>query len=135
MEESTGSRWFKILVTVGSGFGTGFFIANEFFYGRIRSGSCNAVTRNEATVMMWINIILAIAMGLIFIWAIFMLLPIFGDGNKETFEDSGHKLTVKHKHKKRQPKIRVSHREDDKVHVHMNRATYNTLKSLAEIEA
>ncbi len=91
-EESTGSRWFKIIVLVGSGFGTGFFIANAVVFGRIVNKSCNAVSKNEAQTLMWINIIMAVVFGIIFIWAIIMLLPIFQSGYHKTVD-------LYHKHK------------------------------------
>lgn len=93
-EESTGSRWFKIIVLVGSGFGTGFFIANAVVFGRIVNKSCNAVSKNEAQTLMWINIIMAVVFSIIFIWAIVMLLPIFQSGYHKTVD-------VYHKHRDR----------------------------------
>ncbi len=100
-EESTGSRWFKIIVLVGSGFGTGFFIANAVVFGRIVNKSCNAVSRNEAQTLMWINIVMAVVFAIIFIWAIVMLLPIFKSGYHKTVDvyhkHAGHVADVYHK--------------------------------------
>ena len=65
--------WFRVSSLIGTGFFTGFFIANAVFFGRIISGTCNAVSRSEANGLMWINIILAIVAGAIFIWSFIRL--------------------------------------------------------------
>jgi len=72
--ETTESRWFKIVVFLASGFFFGFSIANAVYYDRIRRGaSCSAISRNEANTMFWINVILAIIAGIVFIWSIYKL--------------------------------------------------------------
>ncbi len=67
------SRWFKIVVLIATGFFAGFFIANAIYFNRIMNGSCSAVTKTEATVLFWANIILAIIAGIIFIWVLFRI--------------------------------------------------------------
>lgn len=74
MSGSTGDRWFKIFTLIGTGFGAGFSIANAIYYNRIRTGTCNAVTRGEATTLMWINIVMAVFFIILFFWALYMLL-------------------------------------------------------------
>lgn len=69
----TESVWFRSISLIGFGFITGAFIANAIYWERILSGQCNAVSRSEANGLLWINIILAIIAGAMFIWAFIRL--------------------------------------------------------------
>jgi len=71
--ETTESRWFKIVVVIASGLATAFFITNAVFYDKIRQSSCTAISKDEADVMFYLNVIFAIITGIIFIWGIFRL--------------------------------------------------------------
>lgn len=74
MGDTAETRWFKIIVTIVSGFFIGIAIANIVYYNRIRSGTCNAVTKNEANVMFWINIVILVIAVIIFLWSLWRLL-------------------------------------------------------------
>lgn len=78
MTETSDTRWFRIVVSLATGFFAGIFTANAIYYNRIRTGdrSCQAISQNEANVLFWINLILAIIAFIIFIWALWRL--IFG---------------------------------------------------------
>ena len=74
VSDTTETRWFKIVIVVVTGFVIGISIANIVYYNRIRSGTCNAVTQNEANAMFWINIVILVVASLIFLWALWRLL-------------------------------------------------------------
>ena len=74
MTDTTETRWFKIVTVFGTGIATAAFVANAIYFARIKDGSCNAVTSGEATTLLWINIILAIVIGLHFIWSLWRLI-------------------------------------------------------------
>lgn len=74
MTDSTGEKWFKIVTAVSAGFFAGFSVANAIYYNNIRTRSCNAVSKGEATTMLWVNIILAILSIIIFFWALYLLI-------------------------------------------------------------
>lgn len=71
--ETTESRWFKIVVFLASGFFFGFFVANAVYYDRIRRGASCSISRNEATTMFWINVVLAIVAIIIFFFSLYKL--------------------------------------------------------------
>ncbi|PCJ29034.1 MAG: hypothetical protein COA94_02825 [Rickettsiales bacterium] len=73
MSNTTETRWFKIFVSVITAFVVGISIANVVYYNRIRTGTCNAITRGEADAMFWINIIVSISSGLLFVWSLWRL--------------------------------------------------------------
>jgi len=52
MEDSTESRWFKILAFILSAIVVATSIANIVFYNKIRNGTCNAVSNNQAITML-----------------------------------------------------------------------------------
>lgn len=79
--------WFRVASVIATGFFTGLFIANAFYWNKIRNGSCNAVTSNDATVLFWLNVIFAIIVGLLFLWA---LIRLFYTGSKE--ESAGYMM-------------------------------------------
>lgn len=68
----TEQLWFKILVLVVGFLVVGFSIANAIFYGQIWSdGGCgSAVTVDQARIMTWLNIALAILGGILVIFGI-----------------------------------------------------------------
>lgn len=74
MSDTTETRWFKIIIFIVTGFVLGVSIANIVYYNRIKSGTCNAVTSGEANAMFWINIIIAVAVGLVMLWSLWRLL-------------------------------------------------------------
>lgn len=69
--DTTATKWFKIIVAIATLFFIGFTGANIYYYNKIRSNpsACSAVTKGEATSMLWINIILLIIAIIIFFWA------------------------------------------------------------------
>ena len=73
MSDTTETRWFKIAVFIMTGFVLGTSIANIVYYNRIRTGTCNAVTRGEGNAMFWINIIIAVVAGLLMLWSLWRL--------------------------------------------------------------
>lgn len=74
MSDSTETRWFKILVLIASGLVAGVSLANIIYYNRIRTGSCTAVSVNEATGLLVVNVIIFIIAILLFLWALWRLL-------------------------------------------------------------
>lgn len=56
---------------VVSGTATGFFIANAVYYGKIKNNGCAGISKGEANAMVWINAILAVIFGLIFLYTIY----------------------------------------------------------------
>ena len=72
------SRWFKIVTFIGSGFILGVSIVNCVYYSRlsrppIGSVACAGINSSQARTMFWINLIIAILAGIMFIWALVML--------------------------------------------------------------
>lgn len=67
--ETTGTRWFKFTVFAVSGFMAGVSLANVIYYNRIRTESCDAVTKGQARSMYIINIIIFIVSFALFIWS------------------------------------------------------------------
>ena len=74
ISDTTETRWFKIISFIVLGFIVGVSIANIVYFNRIRTGTCNAVTQGEANIMMWVNIVISIITGLLFIWSLWRLL-------------------------------------------------------------
>ncbi len=72
-ETSFESRGFLWLVILGSAGGIALTVANAIEYNRAKT-DCNSVSRNTANVLLWLNIILAVILAIIFIWAIYRLL-------------------------------------------------------------
>nr|QBK90768.1 MAG: uncharacterized protein LCPAC201_00690 [Pithovirus LCPAC201] len=72
-ETSFESRGFLWLVILGSAGGVALTIANAIEYNRAKT-DCNSVSSNTANVLLWLNIILAVILAIIFIWAIYRLL-------------------------------------------------------------
>ncbi len=68
----TQSRGFVIVVAIGSAAGLALTITNAVFFSRARN-NCLSVSNNAANTMMWLNIILAVILGFVFIWAIYRL--------------------------------------------------------------
>jgi hypothetical protein len=69
---STSSRGFLIGSLVASAAGVGLTITNAVYYSKARN-NCNSITNTSANVLMWLNIILAVIFGIIFIWTIYHL--------------------------------------------------------------
>jgi len=74
MATTTGTTWYNIATTVISALSSHAFYSSAIYYNRIRTGTCNAMTQSEANVMMWINIIIAIAFFIHFLWSARMML-------------------------------------------------------------
>lgn len=78
MTETTESRLFKILVFIGSGFFTGFSLANIIYYNKARAFAArnptSPLSHGEATSMLWVNVFLFIFSLILFIWSIWRLL-------------------------------------------------------------
>ncbi len=53
--------------------GTALFVANAVNYERARK-NCNAISSGTANLLFWLNAILAVVFGLLFIWALFVLI-------------------------------------------------------------
>lgn len=62
---------FKIVTLLGTGFFTGFFIANAIFYFRIKDKPPTGISQKEASNLFWINVILATISGILFLWTFF----------------------------------------------------------------
>lgn len=73
MVDSTESRWFKIVVFLLTSIVVGVCIANIVYFNRIRGNTCVAMTHGEATAMVWVNVILLILTGIIWIWSLWRL--------------------------------------------------------------
>nr|QBK91131.1 MAG: uncharacterized protein LCPAC202_01050 [Pithovirus LCPAC202] len=58
---------------MGSAGGIALTVANAIEYNRAKT-DCNSVSSNTANVLLWLNIILAVILAIIFIWAIYRLL-------------------------------------------------------------
>jgi len=74
MSDKTETRWFKIVTMIIAGFFVGFSIANVIYFNRIRTESCMAVTRGEATTMLWVNIALLVIATILFLWSLVRLI-------------------------------------------------------------
>ena len=72
-ETSFESRGFLWLVIIGSAGGIALTVANAIEYNRAKT-DCNSISSNTANVLLWLNIILAVILAIIFIWAIYRLL-------------------------------------------------------------
>ncbi len=72
-ETSFESRGFLWAVIIGSAGGFALSVANAIEYNRAKT-DCNSVSSNTANVLLWLNIILAVVLAIIFIWAIYRLL-------------------------------------------------------------
>lgn len=66
------SRGFKIAVLIGSIIAAIVFLVNTIYYGRLRKNS-GAISTNEATTLMIINLILLIVSLIVVIWATYVL--------------------------------------------------------------
>lgn len=71
MADTTETLWFKIIVTIASGFFAGLFLANIIYYNRLRTGG--TLSSGEITSMLWLNAILFVVAIIIFIWALVRL--------------------------------------------------------------
>lgn len=74
MADTTESRWFKIIVFILSAVVVGVTIANIVYFNRIRNGTCQAISHNTATTMVWVNAILLVIAIIIFLWSLWRLL-------------------------------------------------------------
>ena len=74
MSDTTESRWFKIVVFILSSVVVGVTIANVVYFNKIRNGSCQAISHNTATTMVWVNAILLVIAIIIFLWSLWRLL-------------------------------------------------------------
>ena len=74
MSDTTESRWFKIIVFILSAIVVGVTIANIAYFNQIRNGSCQALSHNTATTMVWVNAILLVIAIIIFLWSLWRLL-------------------------------------------------------------
>lgn len=78
MSESIGtpstleSRWFKIVLLIGSGIAAGVALANVIYYSKIRKNPVN-ISANQATTMLVVNILVFIVSLVLFIWAIWAI--------------------------------------------------------------
>ena len=78
-------HWFAIFVLLVAIIILIVSILNVIYYNRIRSGACNALTRQEAETGFWTNIIVAILVFiLLFITVIFLFSEIYQKGTIET---------------------------------------------------
>jgi hypothetical protein len=73
IESDFESRGFLWLVLIGSAGGVALTVANAIEYNRAKT-NCVAISTNTANVLLWLNVILAIILAIIFIWAIYRLL-------------------------------------------------------------
>ncbi len=74
---NTEARWFKVTTVVIAAAGAGLAIANAVFFDKIRSttnGCGTTVSKKDADVMFWINVVLAIIFVILFIWALARLI-------------------------------------------------------------
>ena len=60
-----------IIVMIGI---TALFATNAVFFNRIRDGSCAKISKDEAEVMYWLNVVLAVISGIVVLVAIILLL-------------------------------------------------------------
>lgn len=68
-------RWFSVFVFILSIILLIVSISNIIYFNRIRRGSCNAISRNQADTGFWLNIIISILIFITLLWslsAIFM---------------------------------------------------------------
>lgn len=72
VESTFESRGFLWVVIIGSAGGIALTVANAIEYNRART-NCDAISSNTANVLLWLNIILAVVLAIIFIWAIYRL--------------------------------------------------------------
>lgn len=93
IETSTESRGFLLLTTVASAAGLGLTITNAVYYSRARN-NCSSISNNAANVMMWLNIILAVILGIIFIVSLYRLV-VHPDLRKELSRQSSEYLAGK----------------------------------------
>lgn len=71
VEETTESRWFKIIVFIIAGVIAVFAFVNILYYNRLRRG--DTITQGEATAMFWVNIVLFVVAIIIFLYSIYRL--------------------------------------------------------------
>ena len=64
------SMWFGLVVVIVAAATIGVSIVNLIYYNRIRTGTCGAVSHDEATTMFWINIGLIVLASVLFIWGL-----------------------------------------------------------------
>ena len=74
MTDTTESRWFKIVVFILAAIVVGVSIANIVYFNRIRDGTCQAVSRNSATTMLWVNVILLVIAILVLLWSLWRMI-------------------------------------------------------------
>jgi hypothetical protein len=74
----TESLIFNVVLFIAVGFILGVLIANAFYFNRIRGTGCmGSISSNEATIMFWLNVALAIVAAIIWLWSIYRLFVIF----------------------------------------------------------
>ena len=77
MPETSESRIFKVIVFIIFGLISGVLLANVIYFNRIISNNGGGgVTKGEATVMFWFNLVFLIVALILFIWSLIRL--IFG---------------------------------------------------------
>ena len=69
---STASRGFLIGALIASSAGVALTITNAVYYSKARN-NCKSISSTSADVLMWLNIILAVIFGIIFVWTIYHL--------------------------------------------------------------
>ncbi len=65
--------WFRTISLIIILFFLIISIVNAYYWNRVRNKSCNGISKSEASGLLWLNIILAIIAGAIFIWAFIRL--------------------------------------------------------------
>ena len=74
--------FYKALVLLASAAAIGFGITNIVYFNKIRlNDNCGDVSSGEATMLIWLNIILVILAAIVFFWSLFRL--IFSGKEKE----------------------------------------------------
>ena len=67
--------FYKFIVLLTSILGISFGITNIVYFNKIRlNNNCNEISTNTATVLIWLNIILVIFSGILFIWSLYRLI-------------------------------------------------------------
>jgi hypothetical protein len=74
--------FYKIIVLITAALAIGFGITNIVYFDRVRKNDdCQSISSSTATVLIWLNVILVLAAGILLIWSFIRL--IF-TGEKET---------------------------------------------------
>jgi hypothetical protein len=67
---TTEDLWFRIIIIIALIAFLVLFIANAVYYNKLKNGNCTAVSNSQANMMFWLNLIWAIIVGIVLIWAI-----------------------------------------------------------------